>query len=226
MNNCRFLLFLAAIGLVSCVSVTNVPLANNEAAVEETSVAVEVPSVTPVATETPELTVPSPTVVPTETATATQPIPTDTAMAPPAYTPNIPEISLSQCISTAVRDRSRLVGLWLRFLGPGRENEYERLFFRDSETVSIWRGGYALGLGHIAPWIRDATYASTNDRHIEVSIDGTAYASLDYGVCDDVLAVYNAMEPDVGVYGYVRLLDECWERADYYLSGCYFRLDS
>ena len=228
MNNCRVLFVLAAVGLVSCVGATNVPISGPTATVVATSVAVEVPSATlsPFGTATPGYAVPTPTTMPINTATGTQRVATETLMPPPAFTPIIPDISLSRCITTAKRDSTRLIGLWLRFLGPGHENEYERLFFRDVQTVSIWRGGYAVGLGHIAPWIRDATYSSTNDRHIEISIDGTAYASLDYGVCEDVLAVYDALKPDFGVYGYIRLPDECWERSDFYPNSCYFRLDS
>jgi len=162
---------------------------------------------------------------PISTSQATQPIATPTATEPPPYTPAIPGITLSQCIATAARDPSKLIGLWMRWYGPGEKTRYELLYFRDDHVVSAWLGGGIEGIGNIEPWIEDGTYTHTNDRHIELTIPSTAYASLDYGVCNDLLAVYNALDPSVGVYGYVRIPEMCWEFGDAYADRCFFRLD-
>ena len=113
----------------------------------------------------------------------------------------------------------------MRWYGPGAKTQYELIYFRDDHVVSVWLGGSFEDAATIDPWIEDGTYVHTNDRHIELTVLGSSYASLDYGICDDLLAVYNAQNPSVGVYGYLRVPEMCWKYGDDYSDRCFFRLD-
>jgi hypothetical protein len=140
---------------------------------------------------------------------------------PPTFIAVLPEISPSECLLTSKRDSKQLLGLWFRWRDLGSENEYEKLYFRDNHRVSIWLGGYVIGIGNIEPLILNGTVTHVNIKHISLNVSDWAYASLDYNVCGDLLAVYDSANAGNGVYSYIRIAEWCWDISDAYPDICY-----
>jgi hypothetical protein len=117
---------------------------------------------------------------------------------------------LADCLASETTDDPQLIGLWFRWKG----NEFEKYYFRDDGSVSIWLGGRTEDGLNIEPFIRHGTYSKLNENELAVNIENWPLIELRYGLCGNGLRLIDLTKSNAKIITFVRIPDFCWEHPD------------